>query len=84
MANASKENSDLMNQYMSGYQQRWRNVYTNGSFLQGEVGVEPRQMAIYFNCQVSPRLPAPSRVDGTVHMQFGVVAEEVPPFSTYR
>ena len=42
---------------MSGYQQRWRNVYTNGSFLQGDAAVGARQMTVNFYCQVSSRRP---------------------------
>lgn len=47
---------------MSGYQQRWRNVYPNGSFLRrGGAAVRPRQMIVNFHCQVSTGIP-PLRV----------------------
>lgn len=37
---------------------------------------------LYRNIQVRSSLPAPCWLDGTVHMQFRVVAEEVPLFGT--
>lgn len=46
---------------MSGYQQRWRNVYINGSLLQGDVAVGSRQMTVNFHCQVSSRSPRSAR-----------------------
>lgn len=43
---------------MSGFQQRWRNVYPNGSFLlRGGAAVGPRQMIVNFHCQVSTGIP---------------------------
>lgn len=38
----------------------------------------------YRHCQVRSSPPAPCRADGTVHMQFRVVAEEVPLFGTVK
>lgn len=76
-----KNRSDLMNQYMSSYQQRWRNVYTNGSFLSGgrfPWNRDRSSLASVVRC--APGLPARGRGGGTVHLQFGVVAEEVPLF----
>lgn len=49
-------------QSMSAFQQRWRNVYTDGSFFAGQFVVQSVWMTVHFDWQVSSRLPAPRRV----------------------
>lgn len=62
-----------------GNQQRWRNAYADGPFLQ-EGGCCCRILPCERLLPIvrwAPGPPAPRRVDGTVHLPAGVVAEEL-------
>lgn len=62
---------------MWSYQQRWRNVYADGTFLDGGGELwRKAQPPLCSTVRCARAPPAPQRADGTVHMLVGVCCWE--------